>query len=127
MKNNILVASICLLSLYVYSSYGKIIDVNGTAKSLNTKLNILPMNLCILAIYMVIILELFGSLFLVYSIYTDNYKEYAYYTVIAFIGFNILATLLYHMPVSKKELVNSLKNISITGGFILLLEHFKFN
>jgi len=103
MKTNLVLASTCLISLYVYSSYGKIMDVNGTATSLHSKLDILPMNLCVLAIYMIIILEIFGSLFLVYSIYSDNYKEYAYYTVIAFIVFNILATLLYHNPVNKKN------------------------
>jgi len=127
MNTNLLLASVCLLSLYIYSSYGKIVDVNGTAESLHSKLDILPMNLCVLAIYMVIILELFGSLFVIYSIYTDKNKEYVYYTIMAFIGFNIFATILYHNPVNKKELVNCLKNISITGGFILLLEHFKFN
>jgi putative oxidoreductase len=128
MNNNLLLGAVCLLVLYVYSSYGKLMDINGTAESLHSKLlpiMDLPMNLCQLAIIGVIILELFGSLFVVYSIYTKEYKEYLYYVVLAFIGFNVLATILYHYPNNKKELVNFLKNLSITGGFILLLDQVK--
>jgi uncharacterized membrane protein YphA (DoxX/SURF4 family) len=128
MNNNLFLGSLCLLLLYIYSSYGKIIDINGTAESLHGKLlhvMNLPMNLCQLAIIGVIILELFGSLFVLYSIYTKEYKEYLYYVVLAFIAFNILATALYHNPFEKKELVNFLKNLSITGGFVLLLDQVK--
>ena len=103
-------------------------DVNGTAESLYGKLQHvieLPMNLCQLAIIGVIILELFASLFVVYSIYTKEYKEYLYYVVLAFIGFNILATALYHNPFDKKNWSSFLKNLSITGGFILLLDQVK--
>jgi uncharacterized membrane protein YphA (DoxX/SURF4 family) len=124
MNNNILLGSVCLLILYIYSSYGKIIDINGTAESLRSRVT-LPMNLCVLAIIGVIILELFGSLFVIYSIYTDKYKEYLYYTVWLFILFNIAASLIYHNPFEKKQLNNFLKNLSITGGFIILLDHVK--
>lgn len=124
MNNNVLLGSVCLLILYIYSSYGKIIDVSGTARSLQQKTN-LPMLICTLGIVGVIILELFGSLFVVYSIYTDKYKEYLYYTVWLFIIFNIAASMIYHNPFEKKQLSGFLKNVSITGGFILLLEQVK--
>jgi putative oxidoreductase len=127
MNNNLFLGSICLLSLYIYSSYGKIMDIDGTAISLHNKLLPIvnfPMNLCVLAIIGVIILELFGSLFIIYSIYTDKYKEYLYNVVLLFIVFNVVVTMLYHYPNNKKELVNFLKNLSITGGFILLLDRF---
>jgi uncharacterized membrane protein YphA (DoxX/SURF4 family) len=124
MNNNLFIGSLCLLILYIHSSYGKIMDVTGNAESLHGKTN-LPMNICILGIIMVIILELFVSLFVLYSIYTDKYKEYLYYTVWLFIIFNITVSLIYHNPFEKKQLSGFLKNISITGGFILLLEHVK--
>lgn len=128
MNNNLFLGALCLLPLYIYSSYGKIMDVNGTAESLHGKLLPvvkLPMSLCHLAIIGVIILELFGSLFVIYSTYTGKYKEYLYDVILIFIAFNILATMLYHFPDGKKELVNFLKNLSITGGFILLLDQVK--
>jgi uncharacterized membrane protein YphA (DoxX/SURF4 family) len=85
----------------------------------------LPMNLCILAIIGVIILEFFGSIFVLYSVYNNINKKEVYYTIIAFILFNVVATLLYHYPSNHKELINLLKNLSITGGFVLLLELYK--
>jgi uncharacterized membrane protein YphA (DoxX/SURF4 family) len=122
--NNLFIGSVCILSLYIHSGYEKILDVNGTAESLHSKLDILPMNLCILAIIGVIILECLGSIFILYSIYTDTNKKEVYYTVIAFILFNIMATLLYHYPSNQKNFRNFLKNLSITGGFVLLLDRF---
>lgn len=99
-------------------------DVSGTATSLQSKIN-LPMNICVLGIIMVIILELFGSLFVLYSIYTKTNKEYTYNMVWAFIIFNIAATIIYHNPLDKKQFTNFLKNLSITGGFVLLLNQVK--
>jgi len=122
--NNLFVGTLFLLILYIYSSHGKIIDVSGTATTLNNKTN-LPMNICVLGIIMVIILELFGSLFVLYSIYTKTNKEYTYYMVWAFIIFNIVVTLIYHNPLEKKQFSNFLKNLSITGGFVLLLDQVK--
>lgn len=127
MNHNLFIGLICLLVLYIYSSYEKILDVNGTAESLQRKLNFLPMKICIFGIILVIILEGIGSLFLLYSAYTNKYKQYAYNTVIAFILFNIVVTFIYHSPFIKKQQVNFMKNLSITGGFILLLEHIKNN
>ena len=119
--NNLFVGTLCLLILYIHSSYGKIMDVSGNAESLHRKTN-LPMNICVLGIILVIILELFLSLFVLYSIYNKINKEYTYYTVWAFIIFNIVVTLIYHNPLEKKQFTNFLKNLSITGGFILLLD-----
>jgi uncharacterized membrane protein YphA (DoxX/SURF4 family) len=123
--NNLFIGSVCILTLYIYSGYEKILDLNKTAESLHSKLDILPMNLCVLAIIGVIILEFFGSLFVIYSVYNNTNKKEVYYTIIAFILFNIMATLLYHYPNNKKEFMNFLKNLSITGGFVFLLELYK--
>jgi uncharacterized membrane protein YphA (DoxX/SURF4 family) len=125
MNNNLFVGLLCILILYIYSSYEKILDVDGTAQSLHKKLNFLPMEICTFGIILVIILEGIGSLFLLYFAYTNKYKEYAYNTIIAFILFNIVVTLIYHNPFEKKQFTNFLKNLSITGGFILLLDHVK--
>ena len=120
--NNLFIGTLCILILYIYSSYGKIIDVIGTAELLHRKTN-LHMNICILGIIIVIILELFGSLFVLYSIYTNTNKKYTYYTIWVFIIFNIVVTLIYHNPFEQKQFTNFLKNLSITGGFILLLDN----
>lgn len=125
MNNTILIGSVCILTLYIYSGYEKMLDLNKTAESLHSKLDILPMNLCVFAIIGVIILEFFGSLFVIYSVYNNTNKKEVYYTIIAFILFNIAATLLYHYPSNQKQFMNFLKNLSITGGFVFLLELYK--
>jgi uncharacterized membrane protein YphA (DoxX/SURF4 family) len=73
---------------------------------------------------MVIILQIFGSAIILYSAYTNEYRQNAYYSVVAFIIFNIVATLIFHFPPVGEEYYNFLKNLSITGGFILLLDRF---
>jgi uncharacterized membrane protein YphA (DoxX/SURF4 family) len=122
--NNLFLGSFCLLVLYLLSGYEKIMSPNGNAKYLHHHYSILPMNLCVLAIYIVIILEIFGSLIILYSAYTNQYRQYAYYSVVALIIFNIVATLIFHFPPVGDEYYNFLKNLSITGGFILLLDRF---
>lgn len=125
MNNTILIGSVCILALYIHSGYEKMLDLNKTAESLHSKLDILPMNLCVIAIIGVIILEFFGSLFVIYSVYNNTNKKEVYYTIIAFILFNIAVTLLYHYPSDRKNFMNFLKNLSITGGFVFLLELYK--
>jgi uncharacterized membrane protein YphA (DoxX/SURF4 family) len=122
--NNLFLGSFCLLVLYVLSGYEKIMTPHRNAKYLHHHYSILPMNLCVLAIYIVIILEIFGSLIILYSAYTNQYRQYAYYSVVALIIFNIVATLIFHFPPVGDEYYNFLKNLSITGGFILLLDRF---
>lgn len=124
MNNNLFFGSLCLLILYIHSGYEKTIDTTKTAKYLQRKLPMLSTNICIFGIILVIILEVFGSLFVLYSAYTGKYKKEAYYTVIAFIFFNIVVTYIFHNPYEKGEFLNFMKNLSITGGFILLLDRF---
>ena len=74
-----------------------------------------------LSIVGVICLLTLGSLFLIYSIYTDKFKKIASYLIILFIAFTVTATLIFHWPVDKNQQIQFMKNISIIGGFLLLL------
>lgn len=122
--NYLFIGSVCLLTLYLLSAIGKTLNLSGSAKYLQSKLKFLPTGLCIFAIVMVIILKIFASSFILYSAYTNKHKRFAYYSVIALILFNILTTLIFHFPPVDKEYINSLKNLAITGGFVLLLDRF---
>jgi uncharacterized membrane protein YphA (DoxX/SURF4 family) len=122
--NKLFIGSLCLLTLYLLSAFGKVQNINGMAQYLQSKLTFLPINLCILAIILVILLQSIGSSFILYSAFTNQYKQIAYYIVLAFIAFNILASLIFHFPPIGKEYMNFIKNLSITGGFILLLDRF---
>ena len=122
--NTLFIACLLLLPLYISSSISKIQNIIGTAKYLQSKLNFLPLFLCIIGIIGVIILKFFGSSIILYSAYTNKYKKIAYYSVIGLILFNIFATLIFHFPPLGEEYINFMKNLSITGGFILLLDKF---
>ena len=114
-----------ILLLFITSGYEKIFNINGTAESLKSKVNLdLPFFLYTLAIVIVILLELVGSSLILYSSYTNNNKLYAYYSVLGLIGFTILASLLFHLSPFEKQKFNLIKNISIIGGLLLLLDKF---
>jgi uncharacterized membrane protein YphA (DoxX/SURF4 family) len=118
------IGSLCLLTLYLLSAFGKIQNINGTAKYLQSKLTFLPISLCILGIVGVILVQSLGSATILYSAYTNNYRKLAYYAVLGLIAFNIAATAIFHFPPVGDEYYNFFKNLSITGGFILLLDRF---
>jgi uncharacterized membrane protein YphA (DoxX/SURF4 family) len=110
--------------MYLISGYDKIMNVTGNATRLKNKTGLnLPFTLFILAILIVIFLEIVGSASILYTSYTGKNKELAFYSTYGLIGFTILATLIYHMPI---ELNNHalFKNIAITGGLILLADRF---
>ena len=101
-------------------------NINGTAELLKSKVNLdLPFFLYTLAIVIVVLLELVGASLILYSSLTNNNKLYAYYSVLGLIGFTILATLLFHLSPFEKEKISLLKNLSIIGGLLLLLDKFK--
>jgi uncharacterized membrane protein YphA (DoxX/SURF4 family) len=123
--NTLFIASILLVLMYLISGYGKIMDINGNATSLKNQTGLnLHFNLFILAIVIVILLEIVGSYFIVYSAYTSKYKKQAYYSAYGLIAFTILASLLYHMPVTLNN--HALyKNIAVIGGLMLLADRFE--
>ena len=124
--NTLFIASLLILLLFINSGYGKIFDINGTAELLKSKVNLdLPFFLYTLAIVIVVLLELVGASLILYSSLTNNNKLYAYYSVLGLIGFTILATLLFHLSPFEKEKISLLKNLSIIGGLLLLLDKFK--
>ena len=121
--NKLFLYSFLILALYILSGYDKTKDISGTATGLKNKTNLnLPMNLFTLAIIIVILLEVVGSLFILYSTYTDKHKVQAAYTTLALAGFTILATLIYHQPTSQKEYYAFLKNLGLIGGLLLLAD-----
>ena len=116
------IGNIFILILYILSGIKKLFSFNSTVNALKSKFPInMPMIFYKLAIVGVIILLTIGSLFLNYSIFTEKYKKESSYVIILFIAFTIAATLLFHLPTDQAQQIQFLKNLSIIGGFILLL------
>ena len=124
-----IISSILILFIFVLAGVNKINGFQGTVKSLITQvpkmIKKLPMSLFQLAIVIVILIEILAPILIVYS-YTGDETETklrinncSIYTLIIFL---ILATLLYHFPNNKDNLMRALLNVSIIGGLILLLQ-----
>jgi|688.fasta_scaffold356217_2 uncharacterized membrane protein YphA (DoxX/SURF4 family) len=125
MINTSFIYAILIVIIYILSGYEKLQNITGTAKSLKSKVPFsLPFNLFILAIVLTIFLEIFGSLIIIYSTWTNEYKNLAYYSTLGLIGFTALATMLYHYPPIGSKYYSFTKNIAIIGGLFLLADKF---
>ena len=76
------------------------------------------------AITGVIGLLTFGSLLILYSLYTNKYQEYAYIATIGLAVFTAMTILIFHFPTNKSETISFTKNLSIFGGLMLLSQRF---
>ncbi len=72
----------------------------------------------------VIMLLLFGSLVILYSLCTSMYQDYAYVSTIGLATFTAMTILIFHFPTNKSEMISFTKNLSIFGGLMLLSQHF---
>jgi hypothetical protein len=76
------------------------------------------------AITGVIGLLTFGSLLILYSLYTSKYEEYAYVATIGLAVFTAMTILIFHFPTNPDEMISFTKNLSIFGGLMLLSQSF---
>ena len=72
----------------------------------------------------VIMLLIFGSLIILYSLYTSMYQDYAYVATIGLATFTAMTILIFHFPTNKSEIISFTKNLSIFGGLMLLSQQF---
>ena len=72
----------------------------------------------------VIMLLIFGSLLILYSLFTGMYKDCAYVATIGLATFTAMTILIFHFPTNKSEIISFTKNLSIFGGLILLSQQF---
>ena len=116
---------IVFLILYFLSGYNKALNFMPTVNMTMAKFPIkFPLWFFKLTIVGVISLLTAGSGLLVYSTFTNKYKKLAFYTTILMIIFTIMATLMFHFPPYGDQKYHFQKNLSIVGGFFLLLGNF---
>ena len=109
-------SAILLTLLYFQSSFNK--NLTSTPKDLQQRfIKKLPLLFYKIVIFFVILLEFLAPLFIVYSTIDDEYKMYGVYSLYALIIFTILATILYHKPMSG----SFYSHLSIIGGLLALL------
>jgi uncharacterized membrane protein YphA (DoxX/SURF4 family) len=114
---------ILLLILYIMSGIKKIFSFKATSEVLSKKFPIkFPLWFFKLSMIGVIILLTAGSGFLLYDTFFNVNKLISTLIIIAMICFTIMATFLFHPPLTDK--IHFMKNISIIGAFFLLLSSY---
>jgi len=124
--NKLFVETFLIVLMFLLSGLGKTKAIPEVATGLKKKVNLdLPDIFYTMAIILVIVLQVFGSLILLYSSFTGEHKELAYYSALSLAGFTILATLIYHFPPYGKEYYKFLSNVAVLGGLLLLADNLK--
>ncbi len=128
----ILIFAIMLNMLqFLYSGLNKVMAFDKKVTTLEKKTNyVFPTWICEMGMVGVIILEILGSLLLIYSVCclrtnpssnkSKFLKSISIFTIILFIIFIIVATAIYHPP-GPNKMIPFMSNLSTIGGFGFLL------
>jgi len=120
----LIIALLFILPMFIWSGFNKIFNFSKKVDVLNKKLNVFPRFISDFGMVMVIVLEIIGSLILLYSaIFYKNrsslLQTVTNITIILFILFLIVVTFIYHPP--GKKMIPFMSNMCDIGAFILLL------
>ena len=123
---NVLIYAFLILLMYFLAGISKIMNFSETVKGFENMFFIqnLPTLFYNLAIVGVVLLEIFAPIMIMFSLYTNTFSEYAYYSSIGLAIFTILATLIYHFPPNGSQYYAFMKNLTATGSLMLLSTQF---
>lgn len=116
-----------ILLMYFLAGINKANNFSSTVKGFQNMffLKNLPDYFYYLTIFGVVLLEIFAPIIILFSLYTNTYTEYAYYSSIGLALFTVLATLIYHFPSNKSQYYAFMKNLTATGSLMLLSTMFQ--
>jgi hypothetical protein len=112
--------------MFIYSGIDKIINFNSKVQTLDTKLGKkFPAWLLKLSMILIILLEIFGSIIIIFRIIYINNKEISNIllplsniVLILFLLFLVIVTAMYHPP--NKGIIPFLSNCTTFGGIAVL-------
>jgi uncharacterized membrane protein YphA (DoxX/SURF4 family) len=120
-----LTSAILITVMFVLSGFHKFITYAKTVDNFRGKININMNNrIYDFIILLVILLEIFAPIIIVYHYITGKYSSYSNYAVVSLIIFTILATFIYH-PLDITNYYKSIPfwaNLSLIGGLMLLIK-----
>lgn len=121
----VLVYAFLILVMYFLSGVSKIMSFSSTVNGLQYMFGVkMPKIFYRIAILCAIMLEIVAPVIILLSLQTNMYQEYAYYSSIMLAIFTVLVTLIYHFPTTEGEYYSFMKNLSATGGLLLLSTQF---
>jgi hypothetical protein len=115
-----------ILLMYFLAGISKAVNFSSTVKGFHEMFFLpnLPKLFYDLAIFGVVLLEILAPIIIMFSLYTNTYTEYAYYSSIGLAIFTVLATLIYHFPTKEGQYYAFMKNLTATGSLMLLSTQF---
>jgi uncharacterized membrane protein YphA (DoxX/SURF4 family) len=122
----LVIATILIFIMFIYSGIDKILNFNSKVQTLDTKLDKkLPLWLVNLSMYLVILLEIIGSIIIILRVLYLKNPEFSKIllplsnaVLIFFLSFLIIVTALYHPP--NKGIIPFLSNCTTFGGIAVL-------
>jgi len=115
-----------LVVMFFVSGIHKSLNYEKTVENVSKRVNV-SQGLAKLGTILVILLEIAAPLVIVYSLFTNEYKDYAYYSAISLVLFTVAVTVLYHPPDFSNyyKSVPFWANVSLIGGLLLLAKNLK--
>jgi len=123
----LLIYAFLILLMYFLAGISKAVNFSSTVKGFHDMffLQNLPNMFYDLVISGVVLLEIIAPIVIMFSLYTNNYNEYAYYSCIGLALFTIVATMIYHFPPTGSQYYFFMKNLTATGSLLLLSTFFE--
>ena len=118
------IAAVMFFAMFIYSGVNKIMKFDKKVVTLKDKSKVSD-GLAKFGLILVIILEIVGSLYIIFYIlfFKDRQSNILYYLALTvlfcFLLFMIVVTFLYHPPSDK--IIPFLSNVTTFGGFLLIL------
>jgi len=108
-----LVGRILLAAIFIQSGYGKFLTLGDGSLAANIASSGLPSALA----PFVVATELGGGILIAFGLLTRP-------VALLLAGFCLLTAALYHYdPANRGQMINFMKNVSMAGGFLVLLAH----
>ena len=122
----IIIYAFMILLMYFLAGINKFQNYSNTVNSFKKQFFFknFPYAFYQIIILLVIMLEIFAPLTIIFSLQTNMYNDLAYYSGIALAIFTVLATLIYHFPPIGGEYYSFMKNLTATGSLLLLASSF---
>jgi len=106
--------------MFIYSGFNKILNFSKKTSHLTKKTN-LPYPINEIGMLGVILLEIIGSLIIIYYFFGGNInKEYVIQVLSLFLLFLIVVTFIYHPPTDK--IIPFLSNVTTFSGLLLIYD-----
>ncbi len=119
----LLIGKILLLLIFFLSGINKIQNFKSTVSGFKNVFfsKKLPNFIYNIIIFLVIVLEILAPIIIIYNSQTNDLSQLAHYSSISLAIFTILATYLYHNPITQKgQYYYFMKNLSIIGGLLVV-------